>query len=332
MCYDQCVSRIAQGKPRLDVRDLEIVLAVAGAGSTARAAGVLHLTQSAVSRALLGAEEKVGVRLFERTARGLAPTAAGQRLVAGAGALLAQLAALEASVVAPAKALRIKLVCECYTAYRWLPTALAALQRASPGLDVTLAVEHTADPAPALASGEVDVALLTTARAAAPIREEPLFEDEIVFLVGASHPLAGRATLTRRDLREHTLVTSHTPPAEARWFASRVFGRSRPKLRFLRFPLTEAIVDAVRAGLGIGIMSEWIASTYLGAGDVVVKRLDAGPLARPWRIAFRPEAELAARRLAAVLAGAPPRVHHLTPRRAPRAAAHASAPLAATTR
>lgn len=51
------------------MRDLQVVLALAAAGSTASAAAALHLTQSAVSRALLLVEDKLGVRLFARSER-----------------------------------------------------------------------------------------------------------------------------------------------------------------------------------------------------------------------------------------------------------------------
>src|ERR671918_456963 len=59
--------------PRLDVRDLQVVLAIAATGSTVKAAAKLHVTQSAVSRGLALAEEKLDLRLFDRTRRGLAP-------------------------------------------------------------------------------------------------------------------------------------------------------------------------------------------------------------------------------------------------------------------
>lgn len=303
------MERIAPARPRLDVRDLQIVLALAAAGSTASACSALHLTQSAVSRALLQAEEKLGVRLFERTARGLAPTPAGERLLGGARALLAQLTELEAHVAAPeAEPTRVRLVCECYTAYRWLPSALARLRRGLPGLEVTLAIEHTQDPVAALVAGDIDVALLTTAAVRGGVQELPLFSDEIVFVIAPSHPLAARPSLTQRDLCENPLITSNTPPSEARWFLASVFGRRRPKLNFVRFPLTEAVVDAARAGMGVAVLSEWMASVYLGAGDVVARRLASGPLQRPWRIAFRREAAAAARRLAGALEGAAPRI------------------------
>lgn len=305
------MTRIATPKPRLDVRDLELVLAVAASGSTVKAASALHVTQSAVSRGLILAEEKLGLRLFERTARGLLPTAAGARLIGGANGVLAQLVELERQTATPEAApARVRLVCECYTAYRWLPSTLASLRRTMTSLEVSLAVEHTRAPVDALLAGDIDVALLTTAPVRGALQELPLFSDEIVFVMSRAHPLAARGSLTARDLAEHPLITStQTPKAEQRWFAGRVFGRTKPRLEHLQFPLTEAIMDAARAGMGIAILSEWIASPYLGGGDLAVKRLRGRPLRRPWRMAFRREVAGEAKRLAAALENAPPRVY-----------------------
>ncbi|MET0388531.1 MAG: LysR family transcriptional regulator, partial [Polyangiales bacterium] len=68
-------------RPKLEVRDLQLALALAAAGSTARAATRLHLTQPAVSRALLALEDKLATPLFERRKPGLVATAAGERLL-----------------------------------------------------------------------------------------------------------------------------------------------------------------------------------------------------------------------------------------------------------
>ncbi len=293
---------------------MELVLALSAAGSTVGAASALHLTQSAVSRALGQAEERLGVSLFERGARGLTPTAPGLRLLAGAAPLLEQLRQLERAVCAPAPApQRVRLVCECYTAYRWLPSALANLRERWADLTLEVGPEHTADPARALARGKIDVALLTTS-ALPPgqgLREEPLFADEVVFVMSARHRLARQRRVAPAQLLEELLITGNAPAAEARWFGRAAFGRRRPKLRMLHFPLTEAIIDATRAGMGVAVLSEWIASGYLeqGDGDLVARRLTIGPLRRPWRIAYRAELQSVAERLKVALGNSAPRLH-----------------------
>ena len=291
-------------RPQLEIRDLDLVLALASAGSTVAAAQMLHLTQSAVSRALAQAEERIGVRLFERGARGLLPTAAGLRLSAGAAPLLRQLHELERAVAAPERdPVRVRLVCECYTAYRWLPSAMASLRERWSDLLVEVASDYTGDPVNALVAGKIDVALLTTGQLpkGEGLREAPLFTDEVVFAMSKSHALAKNRSLTPRQLQAAVLISGNTPAAEARWFTRSVFGRRRPKLSFLRFPLSEAIMDAARAGMGIAVLSEWVASGYLEAGELVVRRLASGPLQRPWRIAYREESAAVVERLKGVL-------------------------------
>jgi len=290
-------------RPQLEVRDLELVLALAETGSTAAAATRLHLTQSAISRALTQAEERVGVRLFERVARGVLPTLAGERLIAGAPRLLGELGQLERSLatpVAPPKSVRI--VCECYTAYRWLPSAAARLNQAMPDLQLRVDTKYTLNPVEGLVQGRIDVALLTTGelpktQAGPMLTERPLFSDEVVFLVSAQHRLARQESLTAADLVAERLITSNAPPAEVAWFLRSVFGRKRPKLRFQLFPLTEAIIDSARAGMGIAVLSEWMASGYLANGDLVSKRLSTGRLRRPWRIAYQRDSAQIAERL-----------------------------------
>jgi LysR family transcriptional regulator for metE and metH len=164
----------------------------------------------------------------------------------------------------------------------------------------------------ALGRGKVDVALLTTSSLpkGSGLRQESLFADEVVLLLSAQHPLARRRTISALDLASETLITGDTPAAERSWFMRSVFGRRRPKLSLLRFPLTEAVVDAARARMGIAVLSEWIAGGYLerAPSDLVVKRLTTGPLLRPWRLAYRPELVPVVGRLKSALQGLAPRL------------------------
>jgi LysR family transcriptional regulator for metE and metH len=69
-------------------------------------------------------------------------------------------------------------------------------------------------------------------------------------------------------------------------------------------------MDAARAGMGIAVVSEWIASGYVEppGSDLVVRRLKAGPLERPWRIAYRDELASVAERLSGALRASAPRL------------------------
>jgi len=307
---------------RLDTRDLRLVLALATARTTAAAAEKLHLTQPAVSRALLGVEQRLDVKLFERTPRGLEPTDAGRTLLANAARLLNELNALEVQVRGQAVPVqRLRLVCECYTAYHWMPSALQGLKANLPGVDLSIALGSTADPIAALQEGEIDIALISEAPTPRSRRlvDKPLFSDEVVFVMAASHRLASRSSLTRSDLESVPLYTSRAPTRDMGWFLKPLAGgRGDPPLDFQVLPLTEAVVDFARAGLGLGVLSEWVAEPHLKRGDVVARRLVSGPLRRPWRLVWRKEVQEAALRLWQVLQKASPRVVSLPPARARR--------------
>jgi len=86
------LSRLAR---RLRLKDLDALLTVIEAGSMARAAQRLALTQPAVSKAVAGMEAVLGVPLLERDARGVRPTAFGEALAARARAMLDELGQAE---------------------------------------------------------------------------------------------------------------------------------------------------------------------------------------------------------------------------------------------
>lgn len=138
-----------------------------------------------------------------------------------------------------------------------------------------------------------------------------MFADEVVFVMAASHPLAAKATLTRADLSGETLLTSRLPTRDMAWFHKPLAAAREKPLSYQVLPLTEAVADFARAGLGLGVLSEWVVEPHLKRGDLVARRLASGPLRRPWRLVWRKEVEASALRLQRVLEKAAPRVAQL---------------------
>src|SRR3954451_22834948 len=82
----------------VDMKQLNALLTVADTGSVTRAAQLLHLVQSAVTRQIQSLEDQLGVALFERTRTGMLLTDAGSRLVRSARNALPELERAEADV------------------------------------------------------------------------------------------------------------------------------------------------------------------------------------------------------------------------------------------
>src|SRR4051794_10029464 len=107
-------------RSQLESRHLDAILAIAEEGTVTRAAARLRVTQPALSRQLLEIEARLGVRLFQRTARAMRPTEPGARLTVIAREVLERLAVAEEEVTGGARAI-LRLSTQCFTTYRWLP-------------------------------------------------------------------------------------------------------------------------------------------------------------------------------------------------------------------
>jgi LysR family transcriptional regulator, regulator for metE and metH len=273
----------------LEARDLKLVRAVVRDGGLTAAAARLHLTQSALSHRLADLERRLGAALFERAGRRLVATPAGEHLARAAEALLPTLETAEQEVAglgASAKGL-IRVSTECYTAYHWLPAALEQFGRAFPRVAVEIVVEATRRPMAALLEGGLDLAIVSGKSGNRLVAHHPLFEDEMVAVMGPHHPLAASATLTPRQLAAETLILYAIPLT-----ASDVFQRFlRPAglvpARVVNVELTEAIVELVRAGQGIAVMASWAVAPEVRAGRLLARRLGRRGLRRRWYAAVR---------------------------------------------
>lgn len=192
---------------RLDLRHFQLVAAVAEAGTLAAASRQLHLTSSALSHQLREAETRLGAALFQRRHRRLLLTGAGEALLASARRVLAEVASLEARFDGDLDQDLLRLSTGCYTVYGWLPAVLGAWQAEHPRVELRIVLEATRRPVPALLAGELDLALTTDVPRHARLRRAHLFDDELLLLVPADHPLGARDHVPAEALaREHILV------------------------------------------------------------------------------------------------------------------------------
>src|SRR4029453_1168902 len=145
----------------LELRDLEMVAAVAASGSVTRDAGDLHRTQSAISHQLRSIEERLGTALFLRVGKRMVVTAAGEQVLAAARRVLEDIKATEEEVrrLGARQAGILRVCAQCNTGYHWLPPLVEVFRRRFPAVDVSLAVECTLRPLDALLEGKLGVAI-----------------------------------------------------------------------------------------------------------------------------------------------------------------------------
>src|SRR6266496_3706064 len=143
---------------------LRVIAAVAGSGSFREAAAKLGYTQSAVSRQVAATEHAVGVPLFERHARGVRTTAAGEVMVRHAGRVIDDLAGARLELAGLRDRLAGRLSVGAYPAAAavLLPRAIATLKAKHPGVEVRLTEASTPAQLRALRRERLQVAILAT--------------------------------------------------------------------------------------------------------------------------------------------------------------------------
>jgi LysR family transcriptional regulator, regulator for metE and metH len=271
----------------IEVRHLRMVAAIAASGSVTQAADALHLTQSAVSHQLRGIEERLGAPLFLRLGKRMVVSAAGARVLATAQRVIEELETTEADVrrLGSHETGVLRVCAQCNTGYHWLPALVEAFRRKHPAIDVSLALECTAAPVEALLDGRLDVAIVTERVRHEHVRLRPLFDDEHAAIVALDHPFATRAFVRPEDLGNERLLLYSSSPDDS-FTIQRILRPAGVTPRRVSFVmLTEALLEMVKARLGVAVMQTWAIEPALRAGDVRAVRITPPGIRRQWSAA-----------------------------------------------
>jgi LysR family transcriptional regulator, regulator for metE and metH len=268
----------------LEIRHLELVRAVAEAGGLSRATAALNLTESALSRQLTALESALGARLFLRTGRRMLLTPAGERLLESAGGVIETLQRTEEQIrqLSADGGGVLRLATECYTCYHWLPSLLREFSERHPRVELRILAEATRQPVPALLEGRIDLAVMSTPVDDRRLRHVPLFKDELVAVLPPDHRLASRAFLTGADFAGESLIL-YVPPEESTLIQEVLLPARVHPARIIQIQLTEAIVEMVRAGLGVSLLARWAIAPQLEAGTLRGVRVSRRGLLRHWQ-------------------------------------------------
>lgn len=271
----------------LDLRRLQVLKAVADAGSFSAAALDLSYTQSSVSQHVTKLEQELGVTLIDRGARPVAPTPAGHVVLRGAEEMLGRGASIERELAALSAGevghLRVGGFSTAWATF--MPNAVAAYSRQRPGVQLEL---RTLEPEPAirqLRAGELDLAVTYRFAELTEPPDETRFEwahlldDAHAVALPRRHRLAAKTRVSLRDLRRERWVS---PPRDAPYTRvlfrlCREHGGFEPDVAYETIDVAMA-QPLVASGLAVGLLPS-LALRPRHEG-VVVKPLPSVPPAR----------------------------------------------------
>jgi LysR family transcriptional regulator for metE and metH len=253
----------------IEIRHLKLVRAVAGAGTLTGAGAVLHLTQSALSHQLRDIEARLGTALFLRVGKRMVLTPAGERVLRSADDVLAAIDDTEAAVKQMAGGSRglLRISTECYTCYHWLPALIKTYRQKHPRVDVRIEPSATTDPIAHLIDARLDLAIVSDPVRDRRIVTRRLFDDEMVAIVEPRHPFASRPFVVAEDFAAETLL-AYSPREESTFYQRYLVPARVAPARFQQIQLTEALIELVKAGLGVSVLARWAVAPALASGGI----------------------------------------------------------------
>lgn len=266
----------------MEIRHLQMVKEVAATGNLTRAADRLYLTQSALSHQLKEIEGYFDTQLFIRDKKQMMLTPAGEVVLQAAETILQAVADSKAKVrsLTDKDSGMVRLCTQCYTSYYWLAGFLKEFQRHYPKVEIKVELEAVTQAADEyLANNKIDVAI-TEGNENPRFAYTPLFGDEFVAIVPPDHPWAGRPWVEIEEFAEQNYIMYNIPDEESTNFQM-LFKHRRPP-RVYKITLTEAILEMVKAGLGVAVLPNWVVRPYIQSGQLRTVRVSKKGIQRIW--------------------------------------------------
>jgi len=193
---------------QLQDTSLRYFLEVVRCGSLSEAAQRLNVTASAVSRQVAALESLLGVPLFDRRPRGMAPSAAGELLAAFAlrGALEADRVVSEIQALQGLRRGRVRIASSAGFAIEFLPRAIAAFRGRFPGLQFHVRVASPAEATATVLRGDADIGITYSRAAEQGIRVEHRQQAPVIAIMRPDHPLARFRAVTLAQMHAYPIA------------------------------------------------------------------------------------------------------------------------------
>jgi LysR family transcriptional regulator, transcriptional activator of the cysJI operon len=270
----------------MNLRHYRIFLTVCETGKMTSAADVLFMTQPSVSQAIAELEKEYGVHLFERLNHRLYLTKAGEQLRTYAGNILNLCEQSKKELAGMAEPGSIRIGASLTIGMHVMPNLLKAYKAERPDVEIFSQVDNTSVIEKMLMEDKLDLGLVEGPVLAPQIREETLYDDELVIVCGQGHPFwqAGKIKIADLDgqafiVREHGSGTRNIfervmSEAGAKWRIAGVYNN------------TEAIKQAVCGGLGMAFISKISVLEEIKQGVIAIVAVQGLPLMRNFNLIY----------------------------------------------
>lgn len=261
---------------------LSIVQQVEKQGSLTAAAGVLHLSQSALSHSMRKLEQQLGTEIWRREGRSLQLTQAGQYLLAVANRVLPQLDLAEERLRQFAQGERgsLRIGMECHPCYQWLLKIVSPYLSAWPDVDVDVKQKFQFGGLGALLGYEIDLLVTPDPVFKPSLKFEPVFDYEQVLVVAKSHSLASADYVKPHHLNKEVLISYPVDVERLDIFNQFLLPAGITPLRHKTIETTDIMLQMVASNRGVAALPRWLVQEYAEKLPIVPVRLGPDGIAK----------------------------------------------------
>jgi DNA-binding transcriptional LysR family regulator len=266
----------------VDLRQLEILQAIAETGSFTACGKKLHVSQSAISRQILLLEEELGEPLFLRVGRQVRMTAAAESLVQLGQRVFLDVRETVGAITDRTRDLRgtLRLSGGMTVCLYVFPPLLKHLRRVHPHLDVRLTVALAGRSVQEIRGGRVDAGLLTLPVEETDLVTVPALREELLLIASPTHQLAKRRKVQARDLARLPFVLFEVGSATRKVIDTFFATQNIEPTIVMDTENVEIIKAMVKTGLGIGIVPYQAVAREVKAGQLFCTRIEGHELVR----------------------------------------------------
>ncbi|VAW60184.1 RuBisCO operon transcriptional regulator CbbR [hydrothermal vent metagenome] len=267
----------------LTLRQMQIFEAVVRLGGYTRAAEELHLSQPTVSMQVKKLSETIGYPLLEKVGNNLLTTAVGDEVYSTSKNILSSIVSLGESTTELDGVVKGPLkIAVITTAKYFMPHLLGAFIALHPEVNPILKVTNRSRVLERLKSNEDDLLIMGQVPDETTIEAHPFIDNELVVVASPQHPLTQCASITLKRLSKERFLVRESGSG-TRLAIERLFDEQGLKVQpYMELGSSEAIKQAVMAGLGISVLSRHNLRLELAGEHIAILDVKGFPLFYRW--------------------------------------------------
>lgn len=273
----------------MDLHQIEIFCTLVRLKSFSKAADALYLTQPTVSGHIKNLETELGTRLLDRLGRRIIPTEAGDVLYRYGVRLLSlrDEARQEIDNVSGTVTGRLNIGGSTIPGAYVLPSYIRAFKKKYPSSSIRLLIEDTEKIASAVLDGDLCLGVVGAKTADPRLETHVFLKDELVVAAPSDHPWSNKKSITIDDLRTEPFIIREEGSGTRRIMEQRLqqAGMTPHELNIVAvMGSSDAVRQAVRAGLGVSILSIRAIRDDIEAGRIAALRIKGVQIERNFYI------------------------------------------------